>query len=427
MYRRDFLKSGLTSAAAFSAIQSRAFAAAGDKPPRVALIGCGWYGKTDLLHLLQASPAEVVALCDVDRNMLSAAADLVATRQSSKKKPTAYADYNQLLATEQPEIVLIATPDHWHCLPMVAACKAGADVYVQKPISYDVTEGQAMLAAARKYNRTVQVGLQRRNTPHLLEARDKFIRTGALGKIAFVDIHSYFGASKDFPAVVPPPEHLDWDTFVGPAAWRDYNPALHPRGWRTAREFSNGQMGDLCVHFFDVVRYFLELGWPTSIAASGGSLMRSPTSKVNTADTQTAIFDYGDVKVVWTQRNWGADPDPKYPWGATLYGDKGTLKLSVHSYDFIPNGKGTPVHADFLDEREKFPQDTEHKETEIFAAPATRRHMQNFLEARREAKRPVSDIEQGFISTSCCILANLSMELGRSLKWDEEAGRVVGR
>ena len=273
----------------------------------------------------------------------------------------------------------------------------------------------------------MQVGLQRRNTPHLLEARDKFIRTGALGKIAYVDIHSYFGASKDFPAVVPPPENLDWDTFVGPAAWRDYNPALHPRGWRAAREFSNGQMGDLCVHFFDVVRYFLELGWPTSIAASGGSLMRSPNSKVNTADTQTAIFDYGDVKVVWTQRNWGADPDPKYPWGATLYGDKGTLKLSVHSYDFIPNGKGTPVHADFLDEREKFPQDTEHKETEIFAAPATRRHMKNFLEARRESKRPVSDIEQGFISTSCCILANLSMELGRSLKWDEKAGRVVGR
>ena len=144
-------------------------------------------------------------------------------------------------------------------------------------------------------------------------------------------------------------------------------------------------------------------------------------------DTQTAIFDYGDLQVVWTQRNWGANPDPKYPWGATLYGDKGTLKLSVQSYDFIPNGDGTPVHGDFLDEREKYPEDAQHKETEIFAAPATRRHMQNFLAARREEKRPVADIEQGYISSACCILANLSMELGRSLKWDADAGRVVGR
>jgi predicted dehydrogenase len=425
MHRRNFLKAGLTTAAAFTAIQNKAFAAASEKAPRVALIGCGWYGKTDLFHLLQVAPVEVVGLCDVDRNMLKVAAELIATRQTSKKKPATYSDYNQLLSAEKPDIVLVATPDHWHCLPMVAACKAGADVYQQKPISYDVTEGQAMLAAARKYDRTVQVGLQRRSTPHLLEARDKFIRTGALGKVAYVDVHSYYGASKDFPATTAPPENLDWEMYVGPATWRDYNPALHPRGWRAAREFSNGQAGDLCVHFLDVVRYFLDLGWPKSIAASGGSLMRSPDSKVNTADTQTAFFDFGDVEVVWTQRNWGAEADPKYPWGATLYGDKGTLKLSVQSYDFIPQGKGSPVHVDHLDERDKYPQDVEHKETELFAAPATRRHMQNFLEARREGKRPVSDIEEGYISTSCCILANLSMELGRSLKWDGKAGRVV--
>ena len=426
MYRRDFLKTSITGAAAFAAIQTRAFAAEGDKPHRVALIGCGWYGKTDLFHLMQVAPVEVVGLCDVDSHMLKAAAEMVSQRQPSKKEPPTYGDYRKLLAAEKPEIVLVGTPDHWHCLPMIEACKAGADVYCQKPISYDVVEGQAMLAAARKYNRTVQVGLQRRSTPHLLEARDKFIRSGALGKVAYVDIHSYFGSPKDFPATTPPPEYMDWDTYVGPATWRDYNPALHPRGWRAAREFSNGQIGDLCVHFYDVARYFLDLGWPKSIAASGGSLMRPADSKINTPDTQTALFDFGDVEVVWTERNWGADPDPKYAWGATLYGDKGTLKLSVTSYDFTPNGSGTPVHADFVDERDKYPQDVEHKETEMYAAPATRRHMQNFLEARRESKRPVSDIEEGHISTASCILANLSMELGRSLKWDEKAGKVAG-
>src|SRR3954470_17461933 len=275
MFRREFLKTSITGAAAFATLQPGAFAAASEKSPRVALIGCGWYGKTDLLHLIQVAPVDVVALCDVDSQMLEAAADLVSQRQSSKKKPKTFADYRKLLSSEKPEIVLIATPDHWHCLPMVAACKAGADVYQQKPISYDVIEGQAMVAAARKYDRTVQVGLQRRSTPHLLEARDRFIRSGALGKIAYVDIHSYSGSPGGFPPNAKPPKNLDWNTYVGPAPMREYNPGIHPKGWRAFREFSNGQTGDLCVHFFDVVRYFLGLGWPRTIAASGGILMRN--------------------------------------------------------------------------------------------------------------------------------------------------------
>jgi predicted dehydrogenase len=407
-------------------MRGRLYAAGADEALRVGLIGCGWYGKTDLFHLIQVEPVEVVGLCDVDRQMVDEAAELVSQRQVSKKRPATYGDYRKLLADQKPDIVLIGTPDHWHCLPMVEACKAGADVYVQKPISWDVVEGQAMVAAARKYRRTAQVGLQRRSTPHLLEARDRFIRSGKLGKIAYVDSHSYYGAPGEFPAVQAPPDHLDWEMFVGPATWRDFNPGLHPRRWRAAREFSNGQTGDLCVHLFDAVRYFLDLGWPRHIAASGGILMRRPDTNVNTHDTQTALFDYGDVQLVWTQRNWGQNPDPDYPWGATLYGDKGTLKISVWSYDFIPKGSGTPERGEALDEREKYPEDVEHKATEWFAAAATRQHMRDFLAARREGKLPVADIEQGHISSACCILANLSMELGRGLRWDSQAGRVIG-
>jgi len=426
MQRRDVLKAGVGAAASLLAIQTRVFAGAAEESPRVALIGCGWYGKTDLLHLIQTAPVEVVGLCDVDSRAAGEAAEIVAGRQKSKKQPPTYGDYRKLLAQEKPEIVLIGTPDHWHCLPMVEACKAGADVYVQKPISYDVVEGQAMVAAARKYNRTVQVGLQRRSTKHLLEARDRYIRSGKLGKIAYVDIHSYYGSGGDFPSPTKPPENLDWDMYVGPASWREYSPGIHPRRWRDCREFSNGQTGDLCVHLFDVLRYHLDLGWPKSISSTGGILVRSSKSKGNLHDTQTALFDYGDVQLVWTQRNWGANPEPDYPWGATIYGDKGTLKISVWMYDFVSKDGKEKVHGDFLDEREKFPEDEKHKETEIFAAPATRAHMKNFLESRREGKRPVADIEQGYISSSCCILANLSMELGRSLKWDAEKGQVVG-
>src|SRR6266403_2429403 len=240
MTRRSFLKTSGAGALALAAAKTSIFAAEAEKPLRVALIGCGWYGKTDMFHLIQVAPVEVVGLCDVDAKMVEAAAELVATRQLSKARPPVFGDYRKLLADLRPEIVLIGAPDHWHCLPMIAACKAGADVYVQKPISYDVVEGQAMVAAARKYKRTVQVGLERRSTPHILEARDRYIKSGKLGKIAYVDIHSYYGSAKSFPAPAAPPSTLDWETYVGPAPMREYNPGIHPIGWRGCREFSNG-------------------------------------------------------------------------------------------------------------------------------------------------------------------------------------------
>src|ERR1041385_6755144 len=204
MTRRNFLKTTGAGAVALAVPKPNLFAADEHTPLRVALIGCGWYGKTDLFHLTQVAPVEVVGLCDVDSKMATAAAELVSARPPSKKKPPLFADYRKLLAEAQPEIVLIGTPDHWHCLPMIDACKAGADVYVQKPISYDVVEGQAMVAAARKYKRTVQVGLERRSTPHILEARDKYIKSGKLGKIGSVDIHSYYGSGGGFPAPTAP-------------------------------------------------------------------------------------------------------------------------------------------------------------------------------------------------------------------------------
>jgi predicted dehydrogenase len=424
MQRREFLYS-TTALATLAAMQHKVFAAGTDGLPKVALIGTGWYGKTDLLHLMQVADVNVVGLCDVDRKMVEAAAELVSQRQPSKKRPPVYGDYRELLSAQKPEIVLIGTPDHWHCLPMIDACRQGADVYVQKPISFDVVEGQAMVAAARKYGATVQVGLERRATPHLLEARDRFITPGKLGKIAFVDIHSYYGSPGEFPPDEAPPAYLDWEQYVGPAPWRDYNPGIHPRSWRNCGEFSNGQTGDLCVHFFDLVRYFLDLDWPKSISATGGRLMRPADSNVNVHDTQVATFDYGDRQVVWTQRNWGANPEPDYPWGATLYGDRGTLKLSIHSYDFVSKDGSETVRGEWVDEREQYPGDVAHNETELFAAPGNRAMMRNFLQSRNQEEKLIADIEQGFISTACCLLANLSMDLGRSLTWDAGQGRVV--
>src|SRR5688500_1793810 len=182
MNRRQFLSLSAASVAYASMRSLPSFAADfADMKKRVGLIGSGWYGKCDLLRLIQVAPVEVVSLCDVDKRMLAEAAALVAQRQASKKTPRTYGDYREMLKEKDLDIVIVATPDHWHALPMSEAVKAGADVYVQKPISVDIVEGQAMLAAARKYGRVVQVGTQRRSTPHLMEAREQLVRTGRLG------------------------------------------------------------------------------------------------------------------------------------------------------------------------------------------------------------------------------------------------------
>ena len=425
MNRRDFLQAG---AAAMALAQSQLLMAelADEKPLRVGLIGCGWYGKCDLFRLLQVAPVEVVSLCDVDKQMLAEAAELTASRQKSKKVPRTYGDYREMLTEKDLDVVLVDTPDHWHALPMIAAVEAGADVWVQKPISVDIVEGQAMLAAARRTKRVVQVGTQRRSTPHLMEARDTIIKEGKLGRVAMVDTYCYYHMrASENPPDSAPPEHLDYEMWTGPAPMRPYNALVHPRRWRSFMEYGNGIVGDMCIHMLDMVRWCLDLGWPKSVASTGGILVDTK-SKANITDTHQATFDFGDTVVTWEHRTWGHPADPQYPWGATLYGDKGTLKLSVNGYDFIPLGQGQPIHRDVVMELDKYPEDRTEKDLERHVAPAIRVHMLDFLKACRERTKPVADIEQGHISTASCILANLSQELGRGLRWDAASQRVTG-
>ncbi len=424
MNRRQFLGAGAAGLALSQAVVEAAFA---DRSPRVGLIGCGWYGKVDLLRLLQIAPVEVVSLCDVDKKMLAEAADIVAERQKSKKKPRTYADYREMLKEKDLDIVLVATPDHWHALPMIAAVEAGADVWVQKPISVDVVEGQAMVAAARKHQRVVQVGTQRRSTPHLIEARDRVIKEGKLGKIAFVEIYCYYHMrARENPPDTTPPDYLDYEMWTGPAPLRPYNKLVHPRSWRAFMEYGNGIMGDMCIHMLDMVRWMLNLGWPKRITSSGGIFVEKQ-SKANIPDTQTATFDFEELPVVWQHRTWGEANDREYPWGATFYGDKGTLKASVFKYEFTPYGKKEPtLKGEALYEYDKYPEDRTEKDLERHVASAVRWHMQDFLKAIALRGRPVADIEQGHISTASCILANLSMKLGRSLVWDADKQQVVG-
>lgn len=426
MNRREFLSA---SAAGLMAASMGGYVAgaADQKTLRVGLIGSGWYGKIDLLRLIQVAPVEVVSLCDVDKKMLAGAGEIVASRQASRKTPRMYGDYREMLKEKDLDVVLVATPDHWHALAMIAAVEAGADVYVQKPTSVDVVESQAMLAAARKHGRVVQVGTQRRSTPHLIEARQRVIKEGRLGKVGLVEICCYYHMrARGNPPDEMPPENLDYEMWTGPAPMRPYNKLVHPRSWRAFMEYGNGIVGDMCIHMLDMTRWMMELGWPKTISSAGGILV-AKESKANISDTQTATFDFGDVKVNWTHRTWGAAPDPKYPWAAAFYGDKGTLKASVNGYEFFEQGKTEPaLKGEPLFEYEKYPEDKTEKDLERHVASAVRWHMQDLLKCIASRGRPVADVEQGHISTTSCILANLSMKLGRSLAWDAENHQVVG-
>ena len=425
MNRRQFLGAG--AAAAASLMGGYVAYGAEQKTYRVGLIGTGWYGKSDLFRLIQVSPVEVVSLCDPDKHQLSEAAEMVAGRQRSKKTPRKYGDYRDMLKEKDLDIVLIGSPDHWHSLQMIAAVESGADVYVQKPISRDVLEGEAMVAAARKNKRVVQVGTQRKSTPHLVEAKREIVDGGMLGKVGQVDMCCYFHmrANGD-PPPAPVPDFFDYEMWTGPAPMRQFDVLPHVRWWRTFMEYGNGIVGDMCIHMFDTARWMLNLGWPKRVSSCGGIFVQTG-GKSDITDTQTATFEYDDLNLTWQHRTWGEPPDPKYPWALILYGDKGTLKASTMSYDFIPaDGKGKPIHKDVVYEREQYPEDLKEKDIELNASPATRAHMRNFLEAVESRGTPIADIAQGHMSTASCITANLAMKLGRPISYDPATKTVPG-
>lgn len=424
--RRHFLK-GATAGAILSSFGMYGFDLAyREKPWRVGLIGAGWYGTSDLFKLIQVANVEVISICDVDTRFLSEVSTLVSQRQKSGKKPRVYTDYRKMLSEGDLELVLIGTPDHWHALQCIEALKAGAHVYLQKPISVDVMEGEAMVAAARKYNRVVQVGTQRKSTPHLIDAKKQVVDAGLLGKISHVEMCCYFHMrANDNPALQEVPDFLDYEMWTGPAPLRPYDGLPHKRWWRTFMEYGNGIMGDMCVHMLDTVRWMLDLGWPNKITSVGGIYVQKG-GKSNIADTQSAVFEYEELNCVWQHRSWGDPADPEYPWSFKLFGEKGTLSGSTMQADFIPHGEGAgdPIHFDVLYEKEKYPEDLTEKDNELNAAPATRLHMLDFLAAIDKGTKPVADILEGHISSSSCIMANLSMDAGRPIIYDP-ASRIV--
>jgi predicted dehydrogenase len=417
MNRRNFLQATAAAGVALSA--GTLARAAGGKTLRAGLVGTGWYGMVDLRHLMDLEGAEVVALCDVNKKHLEAAADEVAGR--SKQRPELFHDFRDLLKPGKLDLVLVGTPDHWHPLIAIAAMEAGADVYVEKPISHTFLEGRAMVNAARKHHRVVQVNTQRRSTPHFLSARD-FVKEGKLGRVGVVRAYCYYNMRpREKIKSTEPPAHLDFDLWTGPAPRLPYYSWDESRGWRAFMEYGNGILGDMGIHMLDVVRWVMDARSPKRVSSTGGIYL-TKGGTANTTDTQTVTYDFGDFTALWEHRMYGRAEDPKAGWGVNFYGEKGTLQLTIDAWDFLPHfGGGNPVHVDSVKDG---PPDEKYESPD--RKVAGRAHMKNFLQCVASRERPVADVEEGHLSTALCQLGNLSQQLGRSLTWDGEKEQCVG-
>ncbi|MDQ5977515.1 MAG: hypothetical protein QG602_487 [Verrucomicrobiota bacterium] len=425
MNRRTFVSS-LALAGAAVATSRRLHAASAQPRLKIGVIGCGWYGGVNLGVFARCASLQVVALADPNPGSLATTRKQVAGIQS--EVPRTYADYREMLAAGGCEVVIVAPPDHWHALPAIAAMQTGLDVYLEKPVGVDVIEGEALVAAARKYKRTVQVNTQRRSCPLFIEVREKYLASGRLGKIGLVEAYSYLqGRPTGLIAEAPVPDGFDYELWAGPAPRLPYRARFADRGWRAFQEYGNGQIGDLGVHTIDKVRWLLGLGWPESIVSTGGILADQPPYSATITDTQRSVFRYPGLNVSWEHRTWGISPIPQRhwsdQWGARLIGDKGTLNLSSYEYVFTPAGKGA------VEGRNLFSQSGDlvnldfngnvYEETE-------NRHVLDFLRCRETGERPVADIEQGHLSSAVCELANLSLDLGRPVAYDPKTRTVPG-
>ncbi len=406
--RRRFLKTSLGAGAAlagFPFVRARAA-----EKFRTALIGSGWWGMNILRSAMESGTVKVVGLADADLDHLNAAAEEV--EKLSGERPKRFADYRQLLKEQKPEIAIVASPDHWHPLQMIDAVRAGAHVYLEKPISHTILEGRAMLKAAREANRVVQVGFHRRVSPHNVSGM-KFLKSGRAGKIGMVRAFVHYpGGAGEMTPDSEPPTGLDWDLWCGPAPRRPFNSKIHPRGFRQFLDYANGTLGDWGVHWMDQILWWTEEKWPKKVFSSGARHIRRDNT--DAPDTQVATFEFESFTATWEHRQYAGNEAEKTNIGCYFYGTEGTFHMGwLDGWTFYPSDTKKPV----LHEDPQLGMPDHQNIRELWA---------DFIEAIRAGRRPAADIEIGMRSTEMSLLGMLSMKLGRAVTWNGGKGRVAG-
>ena len=420
--RRKFLSvSGkvIAGIGASSVIPGKAFSILSGGSPNekitAGLIGCKGMGWSNLEQFLQVENVECNALCDVDQNVLEErAADL---EELTGRKPTLYNDYRKLLENKDIDVVIIATPDHWHCLQTVHACQAGKDVYVEKPLGKDTAECDIMVEAARKYDRVVQVGQWQRSGKHWNDAIE-FLQSGALGNIRVTKAWAYQGWMNSIPVQpdAPVPAGVDYDMWLGPAPERPFNPNRFHFNFRWYWDYAGGLMTDWGVHLIDIILLGMKAEAPNSVMSTGGKY-GYPDDAMQTPDTQQAIYEFDDFSMIW-EHAAGIDGGPYgRNHGVAFIGNNGTLVIDRGGWQVLsetePDEEGN--HHNIISDV----QTTQSNGQDLF------NHMQNFVDCIKSRKTPNADIKYASNTAVVANLGNIAYRTGERIEWDHQARRIT--
>lgn len=426
--RRDFIKgAGALAAGAAIASVPRNVMGANDRVI-VGGIGTGRQGTYDLQDFARQPDVEIAAVCDVYepnlRKAVVASIGIGGPPEHPYPQPQTYKDFRQVLDRKDIDVIVVGTPDHWHPLVMVEACKAGKDVYVEKPISHTLDEGKVMVEAARKHNRVVQVGTQQRSGKHFQEAV-RLIQAGAIGKVSFVRTWNY---SNDYPKGIgnppdsDPPPNLDWNFWLGPAPMVQYNYnrfGVGPDRWSTFRQFwdyAGGMMTDWGVHLMDIVQWAMKVDGPDSITASGGKFYIQDNAE--TPDTLQVTYQYSNPQFVAVYENRWDNGNSMYDkgYGMEFHGTDATLFIDRSGFKVFPEKAPMEVEGGTITSRGNRAPSMEMKSDNN----AHFAHVRNFLDCMKSRQKPISDIEAGHRSTSVCLLGNVALRSKQRLEWDVE-------
>jgi len=381
----------------------------------VGIIGCGGQGSGNWRNFLAQTDVTPVAVCDVFQpNRERAAA-------ASKDKVAQYKDFRQLLDNKDVDAVIVATPDHWHALLTIMACKAGKDVYVEKGLSSTIREGRVAVDTARKYKRIVQVGAQERSGDHYAKAV-KLIQDGALGAVHRVSANwtrNMMPGFKSRQLKTGLTDALDWDMWLGPAPHVAFDPLRFSYNWRWYWDYSGGQMTNWGSHSLDIVRWALNVKTPTAVAAFGGRYELKDGGE--TPDVQDVIYSFPGCTVTWAGCEVSGFEAIRYPEGdrrlkplLEFHGTKGSMVLTRRGFDVTPQ-----IWTG--DEQDGKPAMEPMK-----VAAAGGNHVRNFLDCVKSRKLPICDVEEGHLTMVMCHLGNMSMKVRRTLNWDAKKEEVIG-
>jgi predicted dehydrogenase len=401
--RRAFLKNTALTTAALAATHATSKARAADSPSEAVVMGIiGVNGRGSALADSFASigGSRVAYVCDVDSRAVDKVVSAVAGRQSHV--PKGVTDMRKIFDDPSVDAVAIATPDHWHAPATILACAAGKHVYVEKPASHNPHEGEMMVAAARKNNRVVQLGTQRRSMPKIVEAIQR-VHEGEIGRVLFS--RGWYNADRrsiGHGKPAPVPAWLDYTLWQGPAPDHPYQDNLIHYNWHWFWHWGTGELGNNGIHSLDLCRWGLKVDYPTRVTAGGGKYFFDDDQQ--TPDTHVVTWDFGDKAITWEGRNWHKQGFEDSQFGSAFYGDKGSIFIAGDAFKmYDPDGKVLAEDKGFGGHDP---------------------HVKNFLASIASANRPNADIEEGHKGTLLCQLGNIAYRTGHTLDCDPANGHV---